>query len=548
MKISLYTPIAISEIGRRGRQEDTLCPTLGELNASGRVFVVCDGLGGHDHGDVASATVANALYEKMNEALSDGIIRGRDITEAVKFAHARLNETAQRFGTTSKPMGTTMAMIVFGDNGVVAAHIGDSRIYHISKAEDKVLYRSRDHSLVNDLFQAGKLTRSEAEASPKKSMLTRAMLPAPFQEQSADVAFITNVEPGDYFFLCSDGVSGEIDDEKLLNVLCDDSKSNDDKMAQIQMLAQGGADNRTALLLQVESVHHELDEKLLNDNEKFMCDKMVFEAALPMAAAAAASAATPAEPQPLAEGGIELPPIPQEETTDVDESIEVEVLDDDVPPIIDETPIEEKDNRNATAKLWDNKDKRKKLLWLALAALLLAIGIIFLFISKKPTPAPAKKAVVNDTLSDPDVTIDTILPEVPTDTAFDTGSAVAVPPAPGPPAANYPSSPVSVPSSDSWGSGSYNNYYEAEDNDNDNDDSYNRSFRPREDNDNDQSAEQRQEVARPTQQQQPTTRRRGLAGVAIEEMHGKKQQPAIGRANNGNVPAPTRNSGTFHTP
>ena len=547
MKISLYTPIAISEIGRRGRQEDTLCPTLGELNASGRVFVVCDGLGGHDHGDVASATVANALYEKMNEALSDGIIRGRDITEAVKFAHARLNETAQRFGTTSKPMGTTMAMIVFGDNGVVAAHIGDSRIYHISKAEGKVLYRSRDHSLVNDLFQAGKLTRSEAEASPKKSMLTRAMLPAPFQEQSADVAFITNVEPGDYFFLCSDGVSGEIDDEKLLNVLCDDSKSNDDKMAQIQMLAQGGADNRTALLLQVESVHHELDEKLLNDNEKFMCDKMVFEAALPMAAAAAA----PTEPQPLAEGGIELPPIPQEEATnvdDVDESIEVEVLDDDVPPIIDEASVEESNNRNATPKLWDNKDKRKKLLWLALAALLLAIGIIFLFISKKPTPAPAKKAVVNDTLSDPDVTIDTILPEVPTDTAFDTGSAVAVPPAPGPPAANYPSSPVSVPSSDSWGSGSYNNYYEAEDNDNDNDDSYNRSFRPREDNDNDQSAEQRPDVARPVQQQQPVQYKRGLGGQYQKEKFGGGAQQPIGVAPKREVPPPTRNSGTFHTP
>lgn len=544
MKISLYTPIAISEIGRRGRQEDTLCPTLGELNASGRVFVVCDGLGGHDHGDVASATVANALYEKMNEALSDGIIRGRDITEAVKFAHARLNETAQRFGTTSKPMGTTMAMIVFGDNGVVAAHIGDSRIYHISKAEDKVLYRSRDHSLVNDLFQAGKLTRSEAEASPKKSMLTRAMLPAPFQEQSADVAFITNVEPGDYFFLCSDGVSGEIDDEKLLNVLCDDSKSNDDKMAQIQMLAQGGADNRTALLLQVESVHHELDDKLLNDNEKFMCDKMVFEAALPMAAAAAA----PTEPQPIAEGGIELPPIPQEEATnvdDVDESIEVEVLDDDVPPIIDETPIEESNNSNATPKLWDNKDKRKKLLWLALAALLLAIGIIFLFISKKPTPAPAKKAVVNDTLSDPDVTIDTILPEVPTDTAFDTGSAVAVPPAPGPPAANYPSSPVSVPSSDSWGSGGYGGFEEAEGNE---EYTNNRSFRPRDDEYDQQPSEQRSEAARPAQQQQATPRRRGLAGVAIEEMHGKKQQPAIGRANNGDVPPATRNSGTFHTP
>ncbi|MBR5085792.1 MAG: serine/threonine-protein phosphatase [Muribaculaceae bacterium] len=527
MRISLYTPIAISEIGRRERQEDTLCPMVNELQASDRVFVVCDGLGGHEHGDVASATVAHALHEKMNEALSDGIIRGRDITEAVKYAHAKLNETAQRFDSTSKPMGTTMAMIVFGDNGVVAAHIGDSRIYHISRAQGKVLYRSRDHSLVNDLFQVGKLSRSEAESSPKKSMLTRAMLPAPFQEQSADMAFITNVEPGDYFFMCSDGVSGEIDDEKLLNTLCDDSKSNDDKLAQIQMLAQGGADNRTALLLQVESVHHELDEKLLNDNEKFMCDKMVFESVLPMAAAASLS--QDSDIASIADADdIDLPPIPEEDALGVDESVEVELLDDDVPPITDEAPIQQKDNR-------------KKLMWIALAALLLALGILAFFMLNKPSQTPVKK-VVTDTLPDPDVTIDTILPEVPVDT-FDTGSAVAVPPAPGPPAANYPSSHVDVPSNYGYN----DSYYDSDDNDDDN--NYNRSWRPRENDDDsyDQQPEQRQEVARPTQQQQ-TTRRRGLAGVAIEEMHGNKKQIPIGRANNGDVPQPSRNSGTFHTP
>ena len=90
-----------------------MCPMLDELSSTNRVFVVCDGLGGHEHGDVASATVAHALHEKMNTAIAKGNVRGYDVTEAVKYAHSKLHETALRFGSTSKPMGTTMAMLVF---------------------------------------------------------------------------------------------------------------------------------------------------------------------------------------------------------------------------------------------------------------------------------------------------------------------------------------------------------------------------------------------------------------------------------------------------
>ena len=221
-------------------------------------------------------------------------------------------------------------------------------------------------------------------------------------------------------------------------------------------------------------------------------------------------------------------------TLGVDESVEVELLDDDVPPITDEMPVQQKDNR-------------KKLMWIALAALLLALGILAFFMLSKPSKAPAKKAVVTDTLPDPDVTIDTILPEVPVDT-FDTGSAVAVPPAPGPPAANYPSSHVDVPSSDYWGGGSsYNNSY---DDNNDDDNNYNRSWRPRENDDDsyDQQPEQRPEVARPAQQQQPVQYKRGLGGQYQKEKFGGGGQQPIGVAPKRDVPPPSRNSGTFHTP
>ena len=473
MKIKLHTPIAISEVGHRARQEDSMCPMLDELSSTNRVFVVCDGLGGHEHGDVASATVAHALHEKMNTAIAKDKVRGYDVTEAVKYAHSKLHETALRFGSTSKPMGTTMAMLVFASNGVIAAHIGDSRIYHIRCGAKHVLYRSRDHSLVNDLFLAGKLTRDEAESSPKKNMLTRAMLPPPFREQTADMAFITRIEAGDYFLLCSDGVSGALTDDKLLEVLNDSSKGNAEKMATIQMLAQTCDDNRTAILLQVESVDHESDEKLLNDNEMLMCDKMVFEPVMPRAEASSASKPSPkpkpkTQPaQPKSDSGATpvapvIPPVPVEEQSpaqdiqDVDEN-DIEHIE-EIPPVPDDEDNPEQssdDEKEVTFAI--KKLTLKRMLWIGIAALLLiAACCLLLFLPKSKTPDVKKST--KDSLPDPDVTIDSVIPEVPTDT-FDVGTDVPVPPV-GAPSIDYPTgSGVSVPSSTShYNYDEYENY------------------------------------------------------------------------------------------
>ena len=80
--------------------------------------------------------------------------------KAVAFAQEQLN-AASREHPSDKPMGTTLAMLVIGRNGIVAAHIGDSRIYHVRPSSGTILYRSRDHSLVNDLFMKGVLSRRD---------------------------------------------------------------------------------------------------------------------------------------------------------------------------------------------------------------------------------------------------------------------------------------------------------------------------------------------------------------------------------------------------
>lgn len=413
MIIKINAPVGIYEIGARAKQEDALFPSLGELPQEQQVVVVCDGIGGHDYGEIASSVVSRAVGAWVRDYVSDDSpMTYEKALEAVAFAQEQLN-VASREHPSDKPMGTTLAMLVIGRNGVVAAHIGDSRIYHVRPSSGTILYRSRDHSLVNDLFLKGVLSRCETELSTKRSILTRAMLPSPQPAQTPDVAMITNVEPGDYFLVCSDGVCGEITDEQLLEVLMRNNSGDQMKLAAIQMLAKNGSDNRTAVLLQVDSVHHEEGETLLIDNEAAMCDKMVnYEqitpdiapsvVASPLAKDQGESAATPP-----------IPPIPGEVSAQEGE-----------PLVVDGEQNSEK---------FAIKNKYKSVKWaglIILTSLLLAGGIAACFFGGSSKDKSSKQVVATDTLADPDVSIDSLLPVMPGD-SMQVGTDVSVPRAPG---------------------------------------------------------------------------------------------------------------------
>lgn len=414
MLIKINAPVGIYEIGARAKQEDALYPSLGQLPQEQQVVVVCDGIGGHDYGEIASSVVSRAVGAWVRDNISEeSPMTYEKALEAVAFAQEMLN-AASREHPSDKPMGTTLAMLVLGSNGVVAAHIGDSRIYHVRPSSGTILYRSRDHSLVNDLFLKGVLSRRETELSTKRSILTRAMLPSPQPAQTPDVAMITNVEPGDYFLVCSDGVCGEISDEQLLEVLKRNDSGDQMKLAAIQMLAKNGSDNRTAVLFQVDSVHHEEGEVLLNDNEAAMCDKMVtYEQITPDIAPSVVVASPLAENQGESTAIPPIPPIPG------DVSVQ-----DGEPQVIDGEPNPEK---------FAIKNKYKSVKWaglIILTSLLLAGGIAACFFGGSNKNKNAKQPVAADSLADPDVSIDSLLPVMPGD-SMQVGTDVSVPRAPG---------------------------------------------------------------------------------------------------------------------
>jgi serine/threonine protein phosphatase PrpC len=272
MIIKIFQPQAIHELGKRENQEDTIYPKLGSATISDRLFIVCDGMGGHEKGEVASQTVCSALSEyinnnsKVDEPLSD-----YTFTVALEYAFSKLDEKDSQ---SIKKMGTTLTFLCLHRGGCTVAHIGDSRIYHIRPSESRLLYKSRDHSLVFDLYQAGEISYDEMKTSPQKNIITRAMQPGEDNRVKADVVHITDIQAGDYFYLCSDGMLEQMDDDELVSIL--HGKTSDEaKRNQLIAATADNSDNHSAYLIHVENVEKERgDETQPNDEATTRCNAL----------------------------------------------------------------------------------------------------------------------------------------------------------------------------------------------------------------------------------------------------------------------------------
>ncbi|MBQ7423891.1 MAG: serine/threonine-protein phosphatase [Prevotella sp.] len=261
MKISIYPPLSIHEIGQRDNQEDSISQW------DNRLFVLCDGMGGHEHGEVASQTVSQAIVEWYKARAIEPLTKAQ-IEDALAYAYAKLDEKDR--GEFRK-MGTTLTLLYIGSNGVLAAHMGDSRIYHI-RPNVGVLYQSRDHSLVFDLFQSGEITYEEMSNFAQKNIVTRAMTPGEDNRMRPDIIHITDVKPGDYFYMCSDGMLEQMSNEELVNLLSSDV-SDEEKRIQLLQATSNNQDNHSAWLIRInEVISGIIDESLVNEEPTARCN------------------------------------------------------------------------------------------------------------------------------------------------------------------------------------------------------------------------------------------------------------------------------------
>lgn len=209
------------------------------------VFVVADGMGGAQAGEVAS----RIAVEAFEQGLPDSGSPEERLAERVREANAQIYERS-RADRGRAGMGTTLTAAYVDDTHVAIAHVGDSRAYLF---RDGSLQRlTQDHSLVDELVRRGKLTEEQAAEHPQRSIITRALGPEP------DVEVDTWTYParaGDVILLCSDGLTSMISEERVKTILAEHDNLGATGDALIREANEaGGRDNITVVLFRLEEL------------------------------------------------------------------------------------------------------------------------------------------------------------------------------------------------------------------------------------------------------------------------------------------------------
>lgn len=218
---------------RRARNEDTYYadPVLG-------LFLVADGMGGHQHGEVASALVRDAIVEEVRH--------GRGLVEAVRGAGERLLQQAGN-AHDALPMGTTVAALHLAGDRYEVAWVGDSRIYLLQQGTLRQV--SHDHSLVQELVAAGQLDPALAERHPHRNVLTQALGVTAIEQLHIGMAR-GRAEPGSCFVLCSDGLTESLPDAAIAHIANRSELAAQECVDHLLLAAlEGSADDNITVIL-----------------------------------------------------------------------------------------------------------------------------------------------------------------------------------------------------------------------------------------------------------------------------------------------------------
>lgn len=249
-------------------QEDNIFPAYEQQKKSDRLFILCDGMGGHEAGEVASSTVCSAMSKSIFESApnAEGDFNDDNLRKAIADAFDSLDALPLGNVSAEKKMGTTMTFLKFHNKGCTIAHIGDSRVYHIrpgkGRDETKILFKTNDHSLVNDLIRVGELTPEEAKQSKQKNIITRAMQPKMERRPKPDVYHTVDIKPGDYFYMCSDGMLEQMEDENLLFNFSEATGDDKNKVKILTQATSQNLDNHSAIIVHILDVIDPLPAEL----------------------------------------------------------------------------------------------------------------------------------------------------------------------------------------------------------------------------------------------------------------------------------------------
>lgn len=249
MNITIGKPWAVSEKGGRQNNEDSIYPIPEMVNSNQKLFLVCDGVGGSEKGEIASSLACESFQSFFSTFLEDEPTE-EFINKTIRYTEARFDDYVNTH-PEARGMATTLTMASVGMSGVTLAHVGDSRIYQFRKGE--IIYQTEDHSLVNSLVKLGKLTKEEALTHPQKNVIVRA-IQGTEHPTDADVVLLTDIQAGDFFFMCTDGVLERLNNEELSSIFSIYNNPEDIKDAIIASCSGKTRDNFSFYILPVLNV------------------------------------------------------------------------------------------------------------------------------------------------------------------------------------------------------------------------------------------------------------------------------------------------------
>ena len=223
MNILLGQPFAASEKGKRKNNEDAVYPLPEVVSSEDSLFLVCDGVGGENKGEIASCLTCEMIPAFFRTFLI-GEINSSFIQKSVQYVETCFDQYVT---------------------------IGDSRVYQIR--EGHIIFQTEDHSLVNSWVKLGRITEEEARIHPQKNIILRA-IQGKNHPTEVDVSFITDVKDGDIFFMCTDGVIESWRKKDLENLFAEPFSLEKIKDTLVEVCSENSRDNFSFYLIPVKNV------------------------------------------------------------------------------------------------------------------------------------------------------------------------------------------------------------------------------------------------------------------------------------------------------
>lgn len=233
-----------TDVGRIRRSNEDSYGIYPDLH----LYVVADGMGGHVAGEVASRLAVEAIRSFLAATLKNGrsLFPSQRLIQAIQQANEHIIQTSKG-DPRLLGMGTTVVAVLIDQDTAYIGHVGDSRAYLLRNQEIKQL--TKDHSLLNKYLQKGLITPENSEGYPYKHIITRALGSQPLVEVDLQTF---DLQPGDCFLLCTDGLTNMLTEEDIRTILT--TMDNDPEKGCRRLIevanSKGGEDNITTILLQ----------------------------------------------------------------------------------------------------------------------------------------------------------------------------------------------------------------------------------------------------------------------------------------------------------